>query len=204
MITYAITVADEEFEFKRLVNSLYPYLLEQEEIIILADKNKVTTGIIEHASILKLKVNFFDFKKDFSDFKNHLFKIASKDYLFQIDADEQIPISLIHLLRQVAEKNEIDLVWIPRINMIYGISEEEEEQDRKINKMGWKGFPDMQARFVKNVDYIRWKGRVHEILSGARNQRSIDHYPVEFYSILHVKDKKKVDNQLKMYASIER
>lgn len=204
MISYAITVADEEFEFKRLINSLYPYLLQEEEIIILADKNKVTTGIIEHAHTLNLKINFFDFNKDFADFKNYLFQIASKNYLFQIDADEQIPISLICLLRQVAEKNEIDLVWIPRINTIYGISQEEEEQDRKINKMGWKGFPDMQARFVKNTDYIRWQGKVHEILSGAKNQRSIDLRPIELYSILHVKDKKKVDKQLKMYASMER
>jgi glycosyltransferase involved in cell wall biosynthesis len=204
MITYAITVANEEFEFKRLVNSLYPYLLEDEEIIILADKNKVTTEITEHASILNIKVNLFDFNMDFADFKNHLFEIASKNYIFQIDADEQIPISLIYLLRQVAEKNEIDLVWIPRINKTYGISLEEEMEDKKKNKMGWKGFPDMQARFVKNVNYIRWEGKVHEILSGAKNQRSIDHYPIELYSILHVKDKKKVDKQLKMYASIER
>jgi glycosyltransferase involved in cell wall biosynthesis len=204
MITYAITVANEEFEFKRLVNSLYPYLLEDEEIIILADKNKVTTEITEHASILNIKVNLFDFNMDFADFKNHLFEIASKNYIFQIDADEQIPISLIYLLRQVAEKNEIDLVWIPRINKTYGISLEEEMEDKKKNKMGWKGFPDMQARFVKNVNYIRWEGKVHEILSGAKNQRSIDHYPIELYSILHVKDKKKVDKQLKMYAFIER
>lgn len=204
MITYAITVANEEFEFKRLVNSLYPYLLEDEEIIILADKNKVTTEITEHASILNIKVNLFDFNMDFADFKNHLFEIASKNYIFQIDADEQIPISLIYLLRQVAEKNEIDLVWIPRINKTYGISLEEEMEDKKKNKMGWKGFPDMQGRFVKNVNYIRWEGKVHEILSGAKNQRSIDHYPIELYSILHVKDKKKVDKQLKMYASIER
>lgn len=204
MITYAITVANEEFEFKRLINSLYPYLLEDEEIIILADKNKVTTEIIEHASILNIKVNLFDFNMDFADFKNHLFEIASKSYIFQIDADEQIPISLIYLLRQVAEKNEIDLVWIPRINKTYRISKEEEEEDKKINKMGWKGFPDMQARFVKNVSYIRWIGKVHEILSGAKNQRSIDHYPIELYSILHVKDKKKVDAQLQMYASMER
>ena len=70
--------------------------------------------------------------------------------------------------------------------------------------MGWKGFPDMQARFVKNTDYIRWQGKVHEILSGAKNQRSIDLRPIELYSILHVKDKKKVDKQLKMYASMER
>jgi glycosyltransferase involved in cell wall biosynthesis len=204
MITYAITVADEEFEFKRLVNSLYPYLLQDEEIIILADKNKVTQEIIKHANLLNLNINLFDFKMDFADFKNQLFKLCSKKYLLQIDADEQIPISLIHLLRLIAEKNEIDLVWIPRINKTYRISKEEEQQDRKINNMGWKGFPDMQARFVKNVEYIRWSGKVHETLHGAKNQRLINQEPIELYSILHVKDKVKVDKQLSMYASMER
>jgi glycosyltransferase involved in cell wall biosynthesis len=204
MITYAITVADEEFEFKRLLNSLYPYILQDEEIIILADKNKVTHEIIEHANLLNLNINYFDFKMNFSDFKNQLFELCSKKYLFQIDADEQIPISLIYLLREIAKKDEIDLVWIPRINKTYRITKEEELEDRKVNPMGWKGFPDMQARFVKNVEYIRWQGRVHEILSGAKNERSINYAPIELYSILHVKDNKKVQKQLQMYESIKR
>lgn len=204
MITYAITVADEEFEFKRLINSLQPYLFQDEEIIILADSNKVTNKIIDHASYCKLNISFFDFQKDFSEFKNQLFKLSSKNYIFQIDADEQIPISLIYALRQIASQGEIDLLWIPRINKTYGIDEQEEKEDREKNSMGWKGFPDMQGRFFKNVDYIRWSGKVHEILYGAKNQHAINHEPIELYSILHVKDKAKVDKQLSMYASIER
>ena len=204
MISYAITVADEEFEFKRITNSIHPYLLKNEEIVVLADRNKVTDKIIDHSRLLNLNLSLFDFKMNFADYKNKLFDLCSKRYLFQIDADEQIPISLIHLLRLVAEQDEVDLLWIPRINKTYGISREEEEEDKRINNMGWKGFPDMQARFVKNVDYIRWKGKVHEILSGAKNQHSINYTPIELCSILHVKDKEKVDKQLEMYASIER
>ena len=45
MITFAITVADELFEFKRLINSLKPYVYPQEEIVVLADENKVTKEI---------------------------------------------------------------------------------------------------------------------------------------------------------------
>jgi hypothetical protein len=204
MITYAITVADEEFEFKRLINSIQPYLLDNEEVVILADKNKITKEIHHHCKVWGLNINYFDFKNNFSDFKNKIFDISSKEYIFQIDADEQIPISLIYILRQIAEQKEIDLLWIPRINKTYGIDKKEEEEDRKKNKMGWKGFPDMQARFVKNVKYIKWVGKVHETLSGAINQRSINASPIELYSILHVKDKQKVDKQLKLYSSIER
>jgi glycosyltransferase involved in cell wall biosynthesis len=204
VITYAITVADEEFEFKRLINSLHPYLFENEEIVILADSNKVTSQIINHASYCKLKISFFNFQRDFSEFKNQLFALSCKKYIFQIDADEQIPISLIYFLRQVAQKDETDLLWIPRINKTYGIDEDEEKLDKEKNIMGWKGFPDFQGRFYKNVDYIKWSGKVHETLSGAKNQGSIIQEPIELYSILHVKDKVKVDKQLSMYASMER
>ena len=98
MITFGITVADEFFEFKRLINSLKPYVYPQEEIVVLADKNKVTKEIEEHCDLCGLKINFFDFQNNFSEFKNQLFELSTKEYLFQIDADEQIPPSLIHVL----------------------------------------------------------------------------------------------------------
>ena len=104
----------------------------------------------------------------------------------------------------MAQKDETDLLWIPRINKTYGIDEDEEKLDKEKNIMGWKGFPDFQGRFYKNVDYIKWSGKVHETLSGAKNQGSIIQEPIELYSILHVKDKVKVDKQLSMYASMER
>ena len=64
MITYGITVADEIFEFKRLINSLEPYILPDEEIVILADQNKVTKEIEGFCDLCGLKVNYFDFQKD--------------------------------------------------------------------------------------------------------------------------------------------
>ena len=110
MITFGITVADELFEFKRLINSLQPYVYPQEEIVVLADGNKVTEEIIEHCDLCGIKINFFNFENDFSKFKNKLFDLSSKEYLFQIDADEQIPPSLIHILRQVSSQKKVDLL----------------------------------------------------------------------------------------------
>jgi len=203
MITYGITVADEEFEFKRLINSLQPYLLKSEEIVILADLNKVTNNIIEYAQACKLKINYFNFQKNFSDFKNELFKISSKEYLFQIDADEQIPPSLLHMLRHVAKNKEIDLLWIPRINIVHGATEKDIQKFKwKINEQGWEGFPDYQARFVDLNSEIRWSGNIHEVLKGAQRQTTIQSQPIELYSILHVKDIKKQRQQNKLYQNI--
>jgi glycosyltransferase involved in cell wall biosynthesis len=203
MITYGITVADEEFEFKRLINGLQPYLQKDEEIKILADSNKVTQEIIDHSNLCGLKISFFNFKKNFADFKNELFNIATKDYLFQIDADEQVPPSLLYFLRSVAKSKETDLLWIPRINIVQGASKEDIDFFKwKINDAGWEGFPDYQARFVSLKSPIRWQGEVHEVLRGAQNAKIIQQSPIELYSILHVKNIEKQRSQNLFYAEM--
>ena len=202
MITFGITVADEFFEFKRLIQSLQPYLLKEEEIVVLADSNKITTEIIEFCKLCKLKINYFNFQKDFSEFKNTLISLSTKDYLFQIDADEQIPLSLINALRELISNNKtIDLVWIPRINFIYGITDQDILNFKwNIDENGWEGFPDYQARFASTKSGIKWKNKVHEILTGAENPVQLN--ANKFYSILHVKDIEKQRKQNIFYDSI--
>jgi glycosyltransferase involved in cell wall biosynthesis len=203
MITYGITVSDEEFEFKRLINSLQPYLFKDEEIVVLADANKVTDNIISHAKLCNLKVNYFNFQKNFSDYKNQLFDLSSKDFLFQIDADEQVPPSLLYLLRSVAKTKEADLVWIPRINIVHGATEQDIKNFKwKINELGWEGFPDYQARFVDLKSQIRWTGDVHETLKGANNPKVVQQAPAELYSLLHVKSIEKQRRQNSFYDTI--
>ena len=203
MITYAITVADEFFEFKRLINSLEPYVLPDEEIVILADANKVTLEIEEFCWLCGLEVNYFDFQKDFSEFKNELFELSTKDYLMQIDADEQIPPSLLNALRIVAQRGEIDLLWIPRINVVRGATEERiKKYNWQINKMGWEGFPDFQSRFVSTKGHVKWQNKVHEVLAGAKNQAKLSSDPIEHFCILHVKDIQKQEKQNDLYDTI--
>jgi glycosyltransferase involved in cell wall biosynthesis len=203
MITYGITVSNEEFEFKRLINGLQPYLLDSEEIVVLADANKVTDKIIEHAEICNLKVNLFDFQNNFADYKNQLFELSSKNYLFQIDADEQIPPSLLFQIRLIASNNSADLLWVPRINVVQGATEEHIQKfNWKINQRGWEGFPDYQARFARVNSKIRWQGHVHETLKGAENEKVLNATPPEFYSILHVKHISKQLKQNELYEKI--
>ena len=203
MITYGITVADEFFEFKRLINSLEPYVLPDEEIVILADANKVTLEIEEFCWLCGLEVNYFDFQKDFSEFKNELFELSTKDYLMQIDADEQIPPSLLNALRVVAKKGEIDLLWIPRINVVRGATEKHvKKYNWVINEMGWEGFPDFQSRFVSTTGHVKWQNKVHEVLKGASNQARLSSDPIEHFCILHVKDIEKQKKQNDLYDTI--
>jgi glycosyltransferase involved in cell wall biosynthesis len=203
MITYGITVADEFFEFKRLINSLEPYVLPDEEIVVLADQNKVTKEIEDFCELCGLKVNYFDFQKDFSEFKNTLFDLSTKSYLMQVDADEQMPPSLLNALRAVAKKGDIDLLWIPRINVVRGATEDHiKKYNWTINEMGWEGFPDFQSRFVSTKGHVKWKNKVHEGLSGANNQARLLTDPIEHFCILHVKDIQKQEKQNDLYDTI--
>lgn len=203
MITYGITVADEFFEFKRLINSLEPYVLPDEEIVVLADRNKVTKEIEDFCGLCGLKVNYFDFQKDFSEFKNALFDLSTKDYLMQVDADEQIPPSLLNALRVVAKKGDIDLLWVPRINIVRGATADHiKKYNWTINEMGWEGFPDFQSRFVSTKGDVKWRNKVHEVLSGANNQARLLTDPIEHFCILHVKDIQKQEKQNDLYDTI--
>ena len=201
MITYGITVADEFFEFKRLINSLEPYILPEEEVIVLADKNKVTKEIQDFCGYVGLTLKYFDFQNDFAEFKNELFKYAKKPFLFQIDADEQIPFTLLNLIRNVAKSCQYDLFAVPRINVVRGATEKDIKNfNWQINDMGWEGYPDYQLRFMSTQGHIRWEGKVHEIPKGFRSggQSQID----PMFSILHVKDIDKQKKQNQLYDKI--
>ena len=201
MITYGITVADEFFEFKRLINSLEPYILPDEEIVILADKNKVTEEIQDFCEYIGLTLKYFDFQNDFAEFKNELFKYATKPFLFQIDADEQIPFSLLNLIRSVAKSCQYDLFSVPRINVVRGATEKDIKNfNWQINNMGWEGYPDNQFRFMSTQGHIRWHGKVHELPKGCLSAGQAR--PDPMFSILHVKDIDKQKKQNQLYDKI--
>ena len=203
MITYGITVADEFFEFKRLINSLQPYLLPEEEIVILADAGKVTPEIKDYAGRCGLTVHERPFEKDFAAFKNHLFDLSSKDFLFQIDADEIIPPSLLTALRDIGRASQVDLVFVPRINVVRGATDADIKKFKwKINERGWEGFPDFQGRFCSTQGHIRWEGKVHEGLQGAKVGAALQNAPAEHYAILHVKEIEKQRSQNELYDTI--
>lgn len=205
MITYAITVADEEFEFRRLVESLKPYVLESqgERICVIADQNKITDNIVNLCVKHQLNFKQFDFKGDFSAFKNSILDFADTDYIFQIDADEQIPPSLINAVRSVFLKKECDCLAIPRINIVNGITESHlQEYQWRINERGWIQFPDFQVRAFANNGKIHWQNPVHEQIVRFEKMGFLQVEPVENFSILHVKDIKKQEKQNELYKTI--
>ncbi len=205
MITYGITVSNEFLEFKRLIDNLTPYLIDGEDIVVLADSSKVTEEIKSFCKSRNLIINFYNFKNDFSDFKNTLISLTKNKYLFQIDADEQIPPSLLFMVRKLIVENDCDCLWIPRINIINGHTEKDiVEFNWTFTGKNWIQFPDYQIRVFKANGNIKWHQNVHEEVRGYRNKIVIDFQPIELFSILHVKDISKQIQQNNLYKEIEK
>jgi len=70
--------------------------------------------------------------------RNFAISKAIGDWILVIDADERIPKTLAIKLEEIAEKNEIDYVRIPRQNLIFG---------QWVRHSRW--WPDFNIRFFK-------------------------------------------------------
>ena len=208
MITFAITVKDEEFELKRLVLSLLPHIRRDmgEEIVILAD-NRIPLSLLDWATFYADKVKTVEFRDDFAEFKNNLLNLTRNKWIFQIDADEVVPFAVIDKLRKCAvDPNCQDVLYIPRINYLLGLTEEDiERYNLKINERGWDGFPDYQARFFRNNGKIKWQntdGGAHEVLTGMKDYAAL--HASEENSIVHIKDIKRQRAQNEYYKAISK
>ena len=135
-ISYAITVCDELNEINRLVKFLLNNKRPEDEICVLLDKPKASPELLDQlykylsADWITLKESAF--QGHFADWKNELTRMCSSDYIFQIDADEIPHSHLIESLPFILENNESDIILVPRINTVKGITEQH------LKAWGWK------------------------------------------------------------------
>ena len=170
-ISYAITVCNELEEVKRLVNFLLSNKREEDEIVILFDDKgteEVWNYLIQVEGDIAL-LHRAQFRNDFSEWKNKFFKLCSGDYIFQIDADEIPHINLIQNLPEMLKTNDVDMVRVPRVNTVEGLTEEHiKKWGWHVNEKGWVNWADWQMRIYKNAPHIKWVNKVHEVLEGFK------------------------------------
>lgn len=205
-ISYAITVCNEIEELTKLLNFLQTNIRNEDEIVIQYDESSVTQEVLEYLNIVEKmhdnhKVIGFPLNKDFASFKNNLKSHCSKDYIFQIDADEIPHEFLVEQLGDILENNPVDIVFVPRVNTVEGLTESHiQKWNWKVNEKGWVNWPDYQARIYKITDDIEWGNKVHETLTGYNN---FSNFPMEEpWALYHHKQIDRQEKQNEFYETI--
>ena len=205
-ISYAITVCNELKEITELTNFLQSRIEEEDEIIIQYDTNGVTKEVSDFLTIFgeinkQTKIVSFPLNKDFATFKNNLKKNCSGDYIFQIDADEIPNEYLMQNLKTILESNNVDIVFVPRVNTVNGLTEAHiQGWGWNVNEKGWVNFPDYQTRIYKNTNDVEWFGKVHERISGYN---TFANFPAEErFSLYHHKQIERQEKQNNFYNNI--
>ena len=204
-ISYAITVYNELEEIKRLVTFLLENKRAEDEIVITFDHKNGSREVEEylrsHHDELSWHTAWPPFEGDFSKLKNYTKKMCSGDYIFHLDADEYPHKTLMEQLLTILEVNDVDLLWIPRVNTVEGLTDEwANKWGWRVTQNGWVNFPDYQARVFRNSEDIYWQGKVHERIVGTKTHAHLP--PHEELSLYHHKTIDKQIKQNKLYEGI--
>jgi uncharacterized protein (UPF0297 family) len=206
-ISYAVTVADEIKEIQQLLPLLIQNKQNTDEIVVQYDNQKVTVEVLEYLNDLVYDKKIdrlvgYPLNGDFGTYKQHLNQNCQGEWIFQLDADELLEEQLIGNLGTILDGNDsIDMFFIPRINIVNGLTEAHIQKWRwQVNDKGWVNFPDVQGRLYKNKQSIFWAGKVHEQLQGFE---SYTIFPQdEMYCIKHIKEIERQERQNALYETI--
>ena len=207
-VSFAITTHDEGECISDLLSQLQEHIEENktdDEIVIVDDfsSDPDTVYILENYSNFPyVQVHRRALEKDFGSQKNYLNTLCTGDYIFQIDADETLAPGLLQNLHAILAGNpQVDLFYVPRVNIVEGLTDEHINQwGWTVNDDGWVMWPDFQTRLYKNKPEILWAGAVHERIGGFGN---FAHLPEEeVYAIIHRKQIERQEEQNALYDQI--
>ena len=203
-ISYGITVHNESEELNKLLEILVHKTQTEDEIVIVQDGDDKGVGEVISKwmnETLDWKGVYWNTRKldgNFADQKNYVIEQCEGDYIFHIDADEYPNEILIQQLPQILEINEVDLVWIPRVNTIDGMEQKHiQKWGWRVSEKGWVNYPDYQSRVFRRDSEIRWERPLHELIRGAKTYAHLP--PHEELSLYHPKTIEKQEHQNTYY-----
>ena len=208
VISYAITTHNETEEINKLLEFLIHNTDKDDEIVILDDfsdektQEVFTSWQAQYGDLKTIRIEQRKLNKNFAEQKNYLTSMCKGSYILNIDADEIPHPILVSQIKQVLEINEVDLIWVPRINTVKGLTDEHiKKWGWNVSEKGWVNYPDYQARVYRNCDYIKWIKPVHERIDGHKTYSHLP--PQEELSLYHHKEIKKQEQQNKFYEGIK-
>ena len=206
-LSYAITVCNEFEQTIELLTNLLNYKGKNSQIVVLLDTPKAQPELVEYLE-LQANANYIElieseFQNNFAQWKNFLNLHCKGEWIFQLDADENLDSNLIASMEDILINNDDkDMIIVPRINTVDGITDEHiNKWGWNVNERGWINFPDVQTRIYKNIpEKIGWYGDVHERIVGFESYSAFP--PEEVYCIKHSKNIEKQENAVKLYQTI--
>ena len=199
-ISYGITVHNEQKELEKLLGKLLIGIDEQDEVIICVDGNHEGVREVIELYSIDSRVIHYNRKLDgnFADHKNSVIEKSSGDYIFHIDADEYPHEVLLQQIKKILQINDVDLIWLPRVNTIDGMTEEHiKKWGWRVSENRWVNYPDYQARVFRNDSQIRWTRPLHEHIVGCKTYSHLP--PHEELSLYHPKTIEKQEQQNLFY-----
>ncbi len=211
-ISFAITVHNEgSFYLEPLFQKITKYLEPGDEIVVLDDMSD-DSGTLETLKKYSDKISLHKrkFQGDFAEHKNYLKSLCKKEYIFFIDADENMHDNLMLTIREILFNNpQVDMYAVPRVNIVTGITEAHiAAWGWNLNSKKYVNFPDYQTRIIKNIPEIVWQGKVHERLVGHSTHAMLPCFdesqgPVEDYCLLHIKNIDRQEKQNQLYDKLQ-
>ena len=206
-ISYAILACNEYKELVTLFKKIIPYVKVDDEIVVVLDTDNVTNeveALCEEYNVLpNFHVYYHKLNKDFAAHKNYLSSKCSKDWIFNIDADEYPCETLIINIRDILQLNsDIEMIAVPRVNRVIGLTQEHIAKWRwYVDDQERVNWPDYQLRLYKNKPEIKWEGKVHERPIGWHMG---SHLPSEMedYALIHIKNITRQEKQNEFYNLI--
>ena len=208
-ISFAITAYNKHEELQVLLNQLEQIAKSDDEIVIQLD-SKATPEVLSLVDqfinkdfAFTVKKCVFDLNNHFADFKNNLKSYCTKDWVFQIDADETLSETFSRVIHEVLDANDgIDLIAVPRVNIVKGLEQNDIIQWHwQVNSQGWVNWPDPQHRIFRNKPEVKWVNKVHEVIVGWKTYAELPSED-DSYALYHIKDIDRQRKQKEFYSKI--
>ncbi len=203
-ISYAVPVCTEHKEIKNLLTFLTSYIDKEDEIVVQCDQGNTINEVYKVLGEFKNKIKIIEYplKGDFASFKNNLKNNCTKEWIFQIDADEIPHESLITNLKDLLKLNPTtELFLVPRVNTVKGLTQEHINKWRwNVNEKNWVNWPDYQTRILQNSPKIKWVSKVHEVITGFSTKGVLP--TEEEWCLYHHKHINKQEYQNAFYETI--
>ena len=203
-ISYAVPVCTEHKEIKNLLTFLTSYIDKEDEIVVQCDQGNTINEVYKVLGEFKNKIKIIEYplKGDFASFINNLKNNCTKEWIFQIDADEIPHESLITNLKDLLKLNPTtELFLVPRVNTVKGLTQEHINKWRwNVNEKNWVNWPDYQTRILQNSPKIKWVSKVHEVITGFSTKGVLP--TEEEWCLYHHKHINKQEYQNAFYETI--